>query len=128
MAKCILPPPGWYCTRDAPHEGPCAALPIAEPANFNEYLTRFHENSTIFGRGLDTGMEMPCPFCAAPHFMRYRIVDTREVLKKGAVCGVCLRGARCIFQTSTCSATLFELVQTSGPDAPDWLVPAPRRI
>lgn len=25
---CTVPPPGWYCTRTAEHEGPCAALPI----------------------------------------------------------------------------------------------------
>lgn len=24
---CDVPPPGWYCTREAGHEGPCAALP-----------------------------------------------------------------------------------------------------
>ncbi len=25
LAKCDVPPPGWYCTREAGHEGPCAA-------------------------------------------------------------------------------------------------------
>lgn len=26
---CTRPPPGWRCTRpDAPHDGPCAALPV----------------------------------------------------------------------------------------------------
>ena len=25
--ECTLPPPGWYCTREPGHEGPCAALP-----------------------------------------------------------------------------------------------------
>ena len=24
---CTIPPPGWYCTRGAGHEGPCAAWP-----------------------------------------------------------------------------------------------------
>ena len=28
---CNLPPRGWYCTRDAGHEGPCAALQV--PSN-----------------------------------------------------------------------------------------------
>jgi hypothetical protein len=27
-AGCMIPPPGWYCTRAAGHDGPCAALPI----------------------------------------------------------------------------------------------------
>lgn len=26
--KCTIPPPGWYCTRKAGHDGPCAAVPI----------------------------------------------------------------------------------------------------
>lgn len=31
--KCTIPPPGWYCTRKAPHDGPCAALPT-DPEQF----------------------------------------------------------------------------------------------
>lgn len=27
FANCTLPPKGWHCTRDAGHDGPCAALP-----------------------------------------------------------------------------------------------------
>lgn len=27
MAKCEVPPAGWRCTREAGHDGPCAALP-----------------------------------------------------------------------------------------------------
>lgn len=27
---CRVPPSGWYCTRQAGHEGPCAALPSSE--------------------------------------------------------------------------------------------------
>lgn len=25
--RCSIPPPGWYCTREPGHEGPCAAIP-----------------------------------------------------------------------------------------------------
>ena len=25
---CDSPPPGWYCTRERGHDGPCAALPL----------------------------------------------------------------------------------------------------
>lgn len=25
---CRVPPEGWYCTREAGHTGPCAALPV----------------------------------------------------------------------------------------------------
>ncbi len=27
---CQLPPPGWWCSREPGHEGPCAARPIKE--------------------------------------------------------------------------------------------------
>ena len=26
--SCTVPPPGWYCTRVAGHDGPCAAWPV----------------------------------------------------------------------------------------------------
>lgn len=29
--KCKVPPPGWYCTREAGHKGPCAAWPDDSP-------------------------------------------------------------------------------------------------
>ncbi len=28
MNKCTLPPDGWFCSRPAGHEGPCAASPV----------------------------------------------------------------------------------------------------
>ncbi len=28
---CTIPPKGWHCTRKRGHEGPCAAIPVAEP-------------------------------------------------------------------------------------------------
>lgn len=28
---CTVPPEGWFCTRPAGHDGPCAAVPIAGP-------------------------------------------------------------------------------------------------
>jgi hypothetical protein len=31
--QCQLPPPGWWCTRRAGHDGPCAALPNDDPPN-----------------------------------------------------------------------------------------------
>lgn len=35
MTACTLPPPGWRCSRKAPHDGPCAAYP--EPPEFREF-------------------------------------------------------------------------------------------
>jgi hypothetical protein len=30
LPTCMKPPPGYYCPRDAGHDGPCAAIPIPE--------------------------------------------------------------------------------------------------
>lgn len=30
MSTCKIPPDGWYCTREAGHENPCAALSISK--------------------------------------------------------------------------------------------------
>jgi hypothetical protein len=30
VTACRIPPHGWFCTREPGHEGPCAAIPIAE--------------------------------------------------------------------------------------------------
>lgn len=41
---CTLPPPGWHCTREYGHEGPCAAVPTNNKMNtdFVEILHRLH--------------------------------------------------------------------------------------
>jgi hypothetical protein len=31
--ECTIPPSGWYCTRGAGHDGPCAAVPGTSPAD-----------------------------------------------------------------------------------------------
>jgi|SRR5581483_455793 len=34
--KCVVPPDGWYCTRKAGHDGPCAALPVVDVEKPND--------------------------------------------------------------------------------------------
>lgn len=29
--RCEVPPPGWWCSRDPGHDGPCAAHPVEQP-------------------------------------------------------------------------------------------------
>jgi hypothetical protein len=98
-----------------------------EPKSREEWEKRFHENQKISGFGLATTMHMPCPFCAAPDFAVYRIIDTEEALVDGAVCKECDRGAAIVFHVNTPSNKQFEMVQTSGPDQPVWLDPPMRR-
>ena len=100
---------------------------MGEPKTREEWEKRFAENQKISGFGLATSMHMPCPFCAAPDFLTYRIIDTEEALVDGAVCKECNRGAAIEFSVNTPSNKQFEMVQTSGPDQPVWLDPLMRR-
>ena len=36
MSECTLPPEGWACTRDAGHDGPCAAKPRTYAEAFDQ--------------------------------------------------------------------------------------------
>ena len=35
MTPCPIPPKGWWCSREAGHEGPCAAQPVNLTAPWN---------------------------------------------------------------------------------------------
>ena len=44
---CQVPPPGWRCTREAGHDGPCAAVEAPEELEFVERgMARLRERST----------------------------------------------------------------------------------
>jgi hypothetical protein len=100
---------------------------MGQPKSMQEYTERFHANQKITGYGIDTTMHMPCPFCAAPEWMVYRIIDSETAMVEGAVCSECNRGAAMEFQVNTPSNKQFEVVQTAGEPQPDWLQPMMRR-
>jgi hypothetical protein len=92
-----------------------------------EYEARYAANTKLSGRGLDTTMHVPCPFCGAADFIVHRIVDTREALSAGAVCAECKRGARAEFHVRDGGATTtVGLMQTCGDDPPAFLTHIPR--
>jgi len=97
------------------------------PRSHEEYLARFAANQHYFGFGLETGLSMPCPFCAAADFLASRILEVEQKLEVGATCRECARSAKAIF-TREPGITRFEIVQTGGPDQPDWLLPKMRRV
>jgi bacterioferritin-associated ferredoxin len=97
------------------------------PTTMAEYLARFAENQHITGFGLDTGMSLPCPFCAAPNFTSYKIVEVERVLSDGATCLECGRSAKAIIQRDGPNIQT-EIVQTGGADQPEWLEPKMRRV
>lgn len=98
------------------------------PRNMDELAKLTTENTKITGYGAKTTMISPCPFCAYPNFMRWPILDMREVASKGAVCFRCKRGARLVFEDYPDGGAGFEIVQTEGPDQPEWFQPKMRRV
>jgi hypothetical protein len=97
-----------------------------EPLDLVEYKERYKQNARMSGQGLNVMMFDPCPFCAAPDFWVYRIMDVVQVVSQEHVCEHCARGARVIV-TRTPSSVHFVVEQTQGPDQPDWLIPKVRR-
>jgi hypothetical protein len=90
--------------------------------NKQEYEEKLNANQRITGIGFETTMHMPCPFCAEPDFMIYRVLETEQALDKGAVCKHCGRGMKAILKRSE-GGISFELVQTCGDPPPDYVLP-----
>ena len=91
-----------------------------------EYEAKYHANMKFSGTGFETTCHVPCPFCAEPDFLVHRVIGTEEAYTKGAVCPACGAGFRGIFQHDASGVTM-EIVQTCGPDAPDFM-PVIRRV
>lgn len=94
---------------------------MTDPASLDAFNDLFKANTVIDGSGLQTSISVPCPFCAAPNFMRYLIMETKEALMQGATCAACGRSGHFEFTIDTPTQKQFHLVQTGGPPAPDYL-------
>jgi len=100
---------------------------MSDPATVEEYRERAMENIRYTGHGPgETMAHTPCPFCSAPDFMVFRVIDADAALEAGGTCKQCGRSARAIIRRADC-ATSFEVVQTGGADPPAYL-PKMRRV
>lgn len=100
---------------------------MTEPQSKEEYEKRYHANTRIEGFFAETTTIAPCPFCAAPDWLRMPILTTQEAMAEGATCKQCGRSARAVFTSEHPGHTQFELVQTGGLPPPPWL-PFIRRV
>lgn len=102
-----------------------------EPESREEYDERMSAvlkgGDLITGFGAEVTTHTPCPWCATPNFQAWGILTAAEDLTAEATCVNCGRSGKSIVFRNL-NGTSFEMVQTGGPDAPDWLVPAPRRM
>ena len=94
---------------------------MSDPQTLADYNRLCHENMESQGFGVETSVTVPCPFCAARGFMTYRIVNTRDAMKRGATCKHCGRSGAFEFLIEEPSAAQFMFVQTGGPDPPPYL-------
>jgi len=95
------------------------------PGSWPEFMRTFEANTKIEGHGLGVVMHSPCPWCAAPDFMVFPVLECTAAFLKGATCKHCGRSmVGCPIEHG------FEFVQVGGADAPDWMPPGskPRRV
>lgn len=92
-----------------------------------EYERKFVANTKYSGFGMDTTIHMPCPFCAEPEWRVCKILEVEADNQKEAVCKHCGRGSKVIFNKDS-GGFSFEIVQTCGDDAPDYIQPPMRRV
>jgi len=95
--------------------------------SMEKYAAKYEENTRIEGFGEETAVIAPCPFCAEPGWLRYKILETEKQLAQGAECRMCGRGAKVVF-TGTRDAIRMEFVQTAGDDPPAWFTHKMRRV
>lgn len=100
---------------------------MAECASIDELNAKCLANNVIDGFGIgNVHTTIACPFCGEPGFLKYEILEVEKKMTEGAVCSHCNRGCRAEFVHDKGSIG-FCLVQTSGPDVPDWYQPKMRR-
>jgi hypothetical protein len=87
-------------------------------------------NARIEGYGFEVTTVMPCPWCGTADWARLKIAEMTmepgDYAVKGS-CGRCGREGE-IRVTRSPGETVGGFVQTGGPDAPEWLQPAPPRV
>lgn len=111
-----------------PLKDPSPNPDLPAPTTADEYLKRFHNNQRITGFGIgNVYQHCPCPFCAAPDWLVFEILDTETSMSKDTRCKECGRSAKALVQRAP-GGIQFEFVQTGGPDQPDWLTPPMRRV
>ncbi len=93
---------------------------MADPKTAEEYNELYQKHTKITGFGLEVTIHMPCPFCAAPDFCVYKIIEVEEALSKPSTCSSCGRSLKTFINEENGRKTL-RFVQTGGEPGPDFL-------
>jgi hypothetical protein len=98
---------------------------LPPPESKLEYEERLTHNTDLSGFGFDTSVHMPCPFCAAPDFLIYKVLEVASAFQQDTTCAHCKRTVRGALHTTPNTATM-RLFQVAGDDPPPWAPPIPR--
>ena len=94
----------------------------SDPKTKAEFDARYDENACIRGEGMETEISLPCPFCAAPDFVVFRMLDAEMIAKLEKVCSGCQRGVVLeVKPIKKNTGVRWEFVQTCGEDPPAYL-------
>jgi hypothetical protein len=99
-----------------------------DPRDQAQFDARFSYNTYATGTGAETRQHLPCPFCAARDWQSILLLEFEHKIQTEATCSNCGRSGRAIVTSDESASKVIEFVQTGGPDAPDWMVPPPRRV
>lgn len=102
------------------------------PKTADEFKDRYLKNNTTDHEG-DAFRELrhlPCMFCGAPDLILLHAMSVQEDLERGGTCTDCGRGIRIVFSGDTRKqeGVSYEVFQTCGDEAPDYIDPKPRRV
>jgi hypothetical protein len=100
------------------------------PTSLDEWEERFYRHVLMSGGGYGQPctLHLPCPFCAAPEFLVYRLSEAEQAIRNGGVCRHCARGTKAVAVSHPKMGQVYEMVQTCGPDTPEWMEPRMRRV
>lgn len=99
---------------------------MAEPTTKGDYESKLERHTRYTGFGLDTTAHMPCPFCAEPGFMEWKLIEVSDIIQKGAVCKFCERGMRALVVPLDGGGSRTTMYQTQGPDPSPWVPRLPK--
>lgn len=98
-----------------------------DPPTLEAFNQLWKTGYQVTGEGIETTASMPCPFCAWPGFMTYKILEVRQVMSETHKCAHCGRSSRCEVSGSLAEGGIsFVMLLVAGPDVADYLPPARR--
>ena len=92
----------------------------AVPLTHDVFTKKYEKNTRYSGQGLELKIHMPCPFCAEPDFVNFKLLEMREKMIRPHECQACGRAMKLRYEGNP-SQLLITMIQTKGAPPPDFL-------